>query len=187
MGFLDALLPFRKQEDYEDSQFEYEDYLEDDGEDFAEEPYVPIKPVAAKPQSASRAMPEPYRSSRSARPDSHSADSSFVPYIGTTTGKIVIAHPTTFDDAGDIADQLRGHCAVIVNLDKVDTDQGQRLIDFINGVVHALNGTIEHISNKNFVAAPPAMEISDHIREQLKSSGVMPNFARNVSKVARAK
>jgi cell division inhibitor SepF len=184
MGFLDAILPFRKQEEFEDLNYDQEEYL-DEEEDFGEQPYMPMKPAAPKYQSANRATPEPYRSSKASR--DNSADNGFVPYIGTPQSRIVIAHPTTFDDAGDIADQLREHCAVIVNLDKVDTEQGQRLIDFINGVVHALNGTIEHISNKNFVAAPPAMIISDHIREQLKSNGIMPNFARNTGKMARAK
>lgn len=84
--------------------------------------------------------------------------------------KMVISQPTTFDQAEDICDLLKEKQSVIVNLEYVNKDVARRIIDFLSGAVHALNGHIQKISNSIFLVAPINYDIeSDLAREELKN------------------
>lgn len=84
--------------------------------------------------------------------------------------KMVISQPTTFDQAEDICDLLKDKQSVIVNLEYVNKDIARRIIDFLSGAVHALNGHIQKVSNSIFLIAPVNYDIeSDLAREELKN------------------
>jgi len=108
---------------------------------------------------------------------------------GGNTCEIVVAKPTCFDDAGDIGDLLKSQCAVSVNLEDVDMPLAQRMIDYLHGVVDALNGDIQNTSNKTFLVAPHNIKIKDQDRMFLDSRGVSvstPHFTRNTAKAKAA-
>lgn len=84
--------------------------------------------------------------------------------------KMVISQPTTFDQAEDICDLLKEKQSVIVNLEYVNKDVARRIIDFLSGAVHALDGYIQKVSNSIFLIAPANYDIeSDLAREELKN------------------
>ena len=84
--------------------------------------------------------------------------------------KMVISQPTTFDQAEDICDLLKEKQSVIVNLEYVNKDVARRIIDFLSGAVHALDGYIQKVSNSIFLVAPSNYEITNEMaREEMKS------------------
>ena len=84
--------------------------------------------------------------------------------------KMKIAKPTTFEQSEDICNLLKEKKSIIVNLEYVNKDVARRIIDFISGAVHALDGHIEKISNSIFLVAPYNYEIvNDMAREEIKS------------------
>ena len=84
--------------------------------------------------------------------------------------KMVISQPTTFEQSEAICDLLKEKKSVIVNLEYVNKDVARRIIDFLSGAVHALNGHIQKISNSIFLVAPINYDIeSDLAREELKN------------------
>ena len=84
--------------------------------------------------------------------------------------RMVISQPTTFDQAEDICDLLKDKQSVIVNLEYVNKDIARRVVDFISGSVHALDGHIQKVSNAIFVVAPFNYEISNELaREEIKN------------------
>lgn len=84
--------------------------------------------------------------------------------------RMVISQPTTFEQSEEICEYLKERKSVIVNLEYVNKDVARRVVDFISGAVHALDGHIQKISNSIFLIAPTNYEISTDIaREELKN------------------
>ena len=84
--------------------------------------------------------------------------------------KMVISQPTSFEQSEEICNYLKEKKSVIVNLEYVNKDVARRIIDFLSGAVHALDGHIQKVSNSIFLVAPVNYDIeSDLAREELKN------------------
>ena len=84
--------------------------------------------------------------------------------------KVVLYEPRSYDEAQEIADHLRSHCTVVVNLQRIRQDQALRVIDFLNGTVYALGGGISKIGGNIFLCTPDTVEIQGSITEILADS-----------------
>ena len=86
-----------------------------------------------------------------------------------TQVKMKISRPTNFEQSEDICNLLKEKKSVIVNLEYVNKDVARRIVDFISGAVHALDGHIEKISNSIFIVAPVNYEITnDTAKDEIK-------------------
>ena len=84
--------------------------------------------------------------------------------------KMVITQPTSFEQSEEICNYLKEKKSIIINLEYVNKDVARRIIDFLSGAVHALNGHIQKVSNSIFLLAPVNYDIeSDLAREELKN------------------
>ena len=84
--------------------------------------------------------------------------------------KMVISQPTTFEQSEEICNYLKERKSVIFNLEYVNKDVARRIVDFISGAVHALDGHIQKISNSIFLIAPTNYEIANEMaREEIKN------------------
>ena len=84
--------------------------------------------------------------------------------------KMVISQPTTFEQSDEICSFLKEKKSIIVNLEYVNKDVARRIVDFISGSVHALDGHIQKISNSIFLIAPTNYEIANEMaREEIKN------------------
>lgn len=84
--------------------------------------------------------------------------------------RMVISQPTTFEQSEEICNYLKERKSVIVNLEYVNKDVARRIVDFISGSVHALDGHIQKISNSIFLIAPTNYEIANEMaREEIKN------------------
>lgn len=84
--------------------------------------------------------------------------------------KMVISQPTSFEQSEEICNYLKERKSVIVNLEYVNKEVARRIVDFISGSVHALEGHIQKISNSIFLIAPTNYEISNEMaREEIKN------------------
>ena len=87
-----------------------------------------------------------------------------------TQVKMKICKPTSFEQSEEICSELKEKKSIIVNLEYVNKDVARRIVDFISGAVHALDGHIEKISNSIFLVAPFNYEIvNDLAREEIKN------------------
>lgn len=84
-----------------------------------------------------------------------------------TNSKLVLLEPYSYDEAQDIADQLRNRRPVILNLQRMKPDHALRMIDFLSGTVYALNGEIQKISSNTFLCTPDNVEIQGSITDLL--------------------
>lgn len=74
--------------------------------------------------------------------------------------EIVRFHPTTFQDSRKAATDLVASKAVIVNLEDLDKDSARRMVDFLSGVVFAMDGDVQKIAQSAYVFCPPNVFIT---------------------------
>ena len=84
--------------------------------------------------------------------------------------RMVITQPTSFEQSEEICNYLKERKSIIVNLEYVNKEDARRIVDFISGAVHALDGHIQKVSNSIFLVAPVNYEIASELaREEIKN------------------
>ena len=86
--------------------------------------------------------------------------------------RVVVMEPATFEEAQNIADQLKSRRPVVVNLENAEKDLAKRLVDFISGTTYALNGNMQKVGNGVFLFVPANVDISGEMREGFKEKDV---------------
>ena len=77
--------------------------------------------------------------------------------------KMVLFEPRSFDEAQEIGRRLKDNKAAVINLHKLQRDYAQRTIDFLTGVVFALDGTIQKIGQNVILCAPKSIGVTGKI------------------------
>ena len=90
-----------------------------------------------------------------------------------TTGAKVVDHPSTqpasevlviepraFEESLEIVEHLRTRKSVLLNLHMVDKEGSQRIVDFLSGACHAIDGHQQKIGDGVFLFAPATVVIS---------------------------
>lgn len=85
-----------------------------------------------------------------------------VPMNRGAVSTLNILYPESFEEARTVCNNIRENIAVIVNLENMKKDLGQRIVDFISGAVYALDGSITKISNGIFVVAPTSFSVEEN-------------------------
>lgn len=81
------------------------------------------------------------------------------------TSKIVLYEPRVYADAKEVAQNLLNNKAIIINFSRMDDESSRRIVDFVTGTVYALNGEIQRVGDKIFLATPPKFETDGKITE----------------------
>jgi cell division inhibitor SepF len=68
--------------------------------------------------------------------------------------KIMIFEPRVFSDVKAIATRLLNGQAAVVNFQRMDDQQAHRVVDFLSGVVLAVDGKIQRIGEQIFLCTP---------------------------------
>ncbi len=82
--------------------------------------------------------------------------------------RLVLFEPRSYEDSQEIADNLKSHRPVVVNLQLVRRDQAMRIVDFLSGTVYALGGSIQKVGPHIFICAPANVDIQGTITEMLE-------------------
>lgn len=82
-------------------------------------------------------------------------------------GKISLFEPRLYSDVKEIATQLLNERAIIVNFTQMDTAEAKRVVDFLNGTVFAIDGSIERVGDQIFLCTPHNYEISGNLSANL--------------------
>ena len=77
--------------------------------------------------------------------------------------KMVLFEPRSFDEAEDIARHLKDKRAAVVNLHRLNREFSQRTIDFLTGVIFALDGSIQKIGANVILCAPKGVGVHGKI------------------------
>ena len=68
-----------------------------------------------------------------------------------------------FGETQDIANYLKTKKATVVNLHRLQKDQAKRVVDFLSGVIYAIEGDIQRIGPKIFLCTPRNISVAGTI------------------------
>lgn len=74
--------------------------------------------------------------------------------------EVMVIEPRTFNEAMEIVEFLRGRKSVLLNLHLLDNETSQRIVDFLSGATHAIDGHQQRIGDGVFLFAPSTVVIS---------------------------
>ncbi len=87
-----------------------------------------------------------------------------------TNARVVLVEPVRFEESQGIADNLLEQRAVVINIESCDTDVAAKIIDFVGGVVYAIDGTIQKVSQGIILAAPHNIDIASELKNDLATT-----------------
>ena len=93
-----------------------------------------------------------------------------------SSSKMVITQPSCSEDVQEIGEYLRCKKAVIINLENVSKEDGQRILDFMSGATFMVEGTIQKVSNLIYLTTPRCVEIQNDVEKKDYSKQKM-NFS----------
>ena len=80
--------------------------------------------------------------------------------------KTILVEPRAFSEAQQIADYLKARNQVVVNFKRVTSDVSKRIMDFLNGIIYAIDGKMEKLGPGIVLCAPKGFEIEGNISEE---------------------
>ena len=142
-------------------------YLDEyEEEQVREQPVTQQKP-APRYEKPAAAIQEPKKSPKERR---QKVEETIVPNLvslqsAAKSSKVSLAEPRVYAEAQDIAESLKSKQAVVVNLQRIEKDQGLRIIDFLSGTVYALGGDIQRIGTDILLCVPDTVEVDGAISD----------------------
>lgn len=83
------------------------------------------------------------------------------PEIFNTVANINVYEPGSLKEMVKPADAIKAEDTIVLNFTKVDKNIAQRCIDFIFGIVYALNGKMTKIDEDIFICTPRVIRVED--------------------------
>ncbi len=87
--------------------------------------------------------------------------------------EVVVIEPKAYNESITIVEALKERKTVILNLQLLDREQSQRIVDFLCGCTHALDGSQRKIGENVFIFTPSNINISQEIVNSKLSTDAM--------------
>ena len=89
---------------------------------------------------------------------------------GNAAMEVCVIKPTSVEDAREITETLLNNRTVVLNLEGLDLEIGQRIIDFTSGACYSLGGSLQKVSSYIFVLGPYNVDITGDLQNILGGS-----------------
>lgn len=89
--------------------------------------------------------------------------------VKNITSDLNLFEPHSFAEASVISDYLKANKTVVVNMHRLQKEQAKRVIDFLSGVIYAIEGDIQTIGNRIFLCTPKSVSVSGTITDGQES------------------
>ncbi len=76
---------------------------------------------------------------------------------------LILFEPRAYGETQEIATYLKQKRAAVVNLHRLQKEQSKRVIDFLSGVIFAIEGDIQQIGPKIFLCTPKNIGVTGSI------------------------
>lgn len=77
--------------------------------------------------------------------------------------QLILFEPRAFAETQDIANYLKQKKAAVINLHRLQKEQSKRVVDFLSGVIFAIEGDIQRIGSRIFLCTPKNIGVSGSI------------------------
>ena len=154
MSFLDKFLNVMRLNPDDDDDFYNEDYDYDDEEDEVK-PKSSFKKREKEDTFTDDYKEKPVKTTPKVTPIRPSKKQQNLAGM-----EVCVIKPTSVEDAREITETLLRNRTVVLNLEGIDLEIGQRIIDFTSGSCFAIDGNLQKISNYIFIVSPSSVDIS---------------------------
>ena len=83
--------------------------------------------------------------------------------------RVILTEPGNYEETQMIADHLKAHRSVVVNLHLVSFDVAEKIVDFLSGCVYAIGGSMQKLGHLVFLCTPDNVDVQGAISEYLES------------------
>ena len=90
------------------------------------------------------------------------------------SNEVMVIEPRSFSESAQIVKKLIDKKTVILHLDLLDKEQSQRTIDFVCGASHALDGSVQKISDAVVIFTPNTVALS------VENAAIQSKFAESL-------
>ena len=87
--------------------------------------------------------------------------------------EVIVIEPKAYNESITIVEALKERKTVILNLQLLDREQSQRIVDFLCGCTHALDGSQRKIGENVFIFTPSNINISQEFMNSKLSTDAM--------------
>jgi cell division inhibitor SepF len=101
-----------------------------------------------------------------------------VDHPNSAATQVVVIEPRAFEESLEIIEHLRSKKSVILNLHLLDTMQSQRVVDFLSGATHAIDGHQQRIGDGVFIFTPNNVSITSESDKGLGLTDAFWNTSR---------
>ncbi|KRO18374.1 cell division protein SepF [Lacticaseibacillus saniviri] len=81
--------------------------------------------------------------------------------------KIIVYEPRIYSDVNEIGRHLLANHAVVVNFDRIGTEEARRIVDFLTGAAFAIDGEIKRVGDAIFLVTPANFQIDGNLSNVL--------------------
>ena len=132
----------------EEEEYEGEEMMEEEDDDFFEEESMEQEDLRSSRRRQSKDVGLPNSAAKM---------------------RMLVFQPSSYEEAESIIDNLKARKPVIMNLDDLEVELGQRILDFVGGAVYSLNGDIKKVARSIFVVVPSNVDVTQNVDDH--SSG----------------
>lgn len=90
----------------------------------------------------------------------------------TSSPKIMVIKPNSYEDAKEIAEAIKNRKIVVVNTLSMETKVAQRLVDFISGACCVLGAQLQDIEQRVYLLSPSNVEVTNELRSEISSKAL---------------
>jgi cell division inhibitor SepF len=87
--------------------------------------------------------------------------------------RLIVSNPDSFLESEEIGRHLKNKRPIVVNLEGMNSEEAKRTVDFLSGVIFALNGSSQKISHHIFVFVPSGVTLNSDIQKGLKERNLL--------------
>ena len=91
-------------------------------------------------------------------------EASVSPDLGSN--KMILFEPRAYSESTQITDYLKKRNTVVVNLKRVTPDQAKKIVDFLQGSIYAMNGSLQKLGGGIFLCTPNNVNVEGTISEE---------------------
>ena len=81
------------------------------------------------------------------------------------SNKMILFEPRAYSESTQITDYLKKRNTVVVNLKRVTPEQAKKIVDFLQGSIYAMNGSLQKLGGGIFLCAPNNVNIEGKITD----------------------
>ena len=96
--------------------------------------------------------------------------------------EVVVVEPKSFDEMPKVIEVLREQKSVVLNLNSMESEEGQRAVDFVAGGTYAIEGYQERIGESIFLFTPNCFKVSnfaDDINNEVEVANVLSSSSNS--------